>query len=100
MFRDSTLPLPLLLSTAVFDGPRELTPQHHPDLRVRGNTVETSVVAAAAAVSAIEAELARLPPSAMERELVVAHKVSADGTEAHVPSSVGRELLFVAHHGE
>lgn len=68
------------------------------DARLRGTAVESSRRAAVDEIARLVASLDALPAADVERGVSVLVRTSPDGPELPVPSTLARELTFVASH--
>ncbi|GGP43703.1 DinB family protein [Streptomyces abikoensis] len=68
------------------------------DRRKRGGVLETDRSAALARLADVSARVAAVTPADLDRPVDVLSVVDAAGTVVRTRSTVGRELLFVAHH--
>lgn len=74
------------------DGPIEY------DRRERNVPMETDRIAALEAMEGLRAELARIGERELSRPVRVRVMLTADGAEAELGSTLGRELAFATHH--
>lgn len=68
------------------------------DARLRGTAVESSRRAAVDEIARLVAGLDAVPAADVERSVSVLVRTSPDGPELPVPSTLARELTFVASH--
>jgi uncharacterized damage-inducible protein DinB len=68
------------------------------DARLRGTMVESSRPAALDEIARLLVSLDAVPGTALERNVSVLVRTAPDGPELPVPSTVARELTFVASH--
>ncbi|WP_171163598.1 DinB family protein [Streptomyces sp. I05A-00742] len=68
------------------------------DRRTRGGPVETDRGVALARLAHVRKLVRTVAPGALGRPVEVVSVVAPDGSIARTPSTVGRELVFVAHH--
>lgn len=68
------------------------------DRRERGGALETDRTLALARLDVVRSRVRALAPGVLDRPVEVSGIVDARGTVARSRSTVGRELLFVAHH--
>ncbi|MBC2875521.1 MULTISPECIES: DinB family protein [Streptomyces] len=68
------------------------------DRRTRGGPVETDRDAALARLAHVRGLVGTVAPGDLKRPVEVVSVVAPDGSVARTPSTVGRELVFVAHH--
>lgn len=68
------------------------------DVRDRGTAIESDLAAARREVDRLMAEVQALPDEALTRPLHAAFVLSAEGEQASLPSTLGRELAFCTHH--
>lgn len=68
------------------------------DVRDRGTAIEIDLAAARREVDRLMAEVQALPDEALTRPVHAAFVLSAEGEQATLPSTLGRELGFCTHH--
>ena len=68
------------------------------DHRVRGVAIESDRRAALAEISRVRVKIAALGEADMGRAVTIRVMLSGDGQTAEVPTTLGRELWFCAHH--
>jgi hypothetical protein len=68
------------------------------DQRARNVPMERDRAEAAAAIESVRRRLANLAGADLDRAVRVRAVLAADGTEAVLGSTLGRELAFAAHH--
>jgi len=68
------------------------------DVRDRGTAIESDLAAARQEVDRLMAEVRALPDEALTRPVHAAFVLSAEGEQASLPSTLGRELGFCTHH--
>lgn len=68
------------------------------DRRARDTPTERDPKAASERLRELIGAIERVPPAQAERPVSVRVMLSADGSEAELESTLGRELAFAAHH--